>query len=93
MHLLQPTMSMTTSATNNSTQRQSRPDYPRASTFPSITLTRHRQRDNFVERLLKDPILQTMADIGKQENDIFTPLPVSQQQYSRSSWNSLQSKI
>ncbi|CAG8571976.1 2684_t:CDS:2 [Racocetra fulgida] len=45
---------------------QIRPDVPRSYTYPTTT-TKRRRKDTFVERLLKDPMLQTMADIGKQE--------------------------
>ncbi|RHZ84131.1 hypothetical protein Glove_85g110 [Diversispora epigaea] len=45
--------------------------------------SKRRRRDTFVERLLKDPILQTMADIGKQEGTI-KPLPAPQRTRTRS---------
>jgi len=57
---------------------QMRPEVIRSHTFPSNPPnTRRRRRDTFVERLLKDPMLQTMADIGKQEGTI-KPLPAPQ---------------
>ncbi|CAG8477407.1 6065_t:CDS:2 [Funneliformis mosseae] len=58
---------------------QMRPEVIRSHTFPSNSAqnTRRRRRDTFVERLLKDPMLQTMADIGKQEGAI-KPLPAPQ---------------
>ncbi|CAI2167248.1 2530_t:CDS:2 [Funneliformis geosporum] len=58
---------------------QMRPEVNRSHTFPSTSAqnTRRRRRDTFVERLLKDPMLQTMADIGKQEGAI-KPLPAPQ---------------
>ncbi|CAG8820246.1 34643_t:CDS:1, partial [Racocetra persica] len=55
---------------------QIRPDVPRSYTYPTTT-TKRRRKDTFVERLLKDPMLQTMADIGKQEGTI-SPLPAPQ---------------
>ncbi|CAG8801780.1 12989_t:CDS:1, partial [Gigaspora margarita] len=55
---------------------QVRSDIPRSYTYPNTT-TKRRRKDTFVERLLKDPMLQTMADIGKQEGTI-SPLPAPQ---------------
>ncbi|CAG8533692.1 14298_t:CDS:1 [Acaulospora morrowiae] len=49
---------------------------------PQQQASKRRRRDTFVERLLKDPILQTMADIGKQEGTI-KPLPAPQRARSR----------
>ncbi|GBB87812.1 hypothetical protein RclHR1_01430021 [Rhizophagus clarus] len=54
---------------------QVRPEVTRSQTFS--TSPRRRRRDTFVERLLKDPMLQTMADIGKQEG-VIKPLPAPQ---------------
>jgi hypothetical protein len=57
---------------------QVRTEAIRSHTFPPLSPnTRRRRRDTFVERLLKDPMLQTMADIGKQEGTI-KPLPAPQ---------------
>ncbi|CAG8580685.1 4117_t:CDS:2 [Cetraspora pellucida] len=55
---------------------QIRSDVPRSYSYPTTT-TKRRRKDTFVERLLKDPMLQTMADIGKQEGTI-SPLPAPQ---------------
>ena len=56
---------------------QVRTEAIRSHTFNTMPNTRRRRRDTFVERLLKDPMLQTMADIGKQEGTI-KPLPAPQ---------------
>jgi len=71
-----PTLSVTTSPTS--------PQRPRAHTYSGPSPTpqspgprRYRRDSSFLERLLNDPILQTMADIGKQEGAFVTPLPVN----------------
>ncbi|CAH1763797.1 9356_t:CDS:2 [Entrophospora sp. SA101] len=49
---------------------------------PNSTSTKRRQKySSFLERLLQDPILQTMADIGKQEGAI-KPLPAPQRAHT-----------
>jgi len=70
------TLSVVTSPTS--------PQRPRAHTYsgplpsPQSPGPRRFRRDSsFLERLLSDPILQTMADIGKQEGVFVTPLPVN----------------
>ncbi|CAG8547055.1 4719_t:CDS:2, partial [Ambispora leptoticha] len=54
--------------------------YPPATTTtitPSNTPRRHRRDTSFMEQLLSDPILQTLADIGKQEGSFIAPLPIT----------------